>query len=335
MINNEFDDYFSLLGNDYDDNIIELYPFAEAFGTPDMFRPDKSRRYDEEELENMSVQERYDERIRCSKERNPLGQRDIFLYDFKKFGIYASGDSLIALTFLFGRTDAVDELMSMLQENRLLLLEVERETVSISEKMLQIGMKYPDLDDEELDYLEGLYNQTKYCALIDELLFDKEKLPRSITGITRNDLSKRNEDFPDSLKDNLFNAFEKNSEVQINNEYTEWLVYDRRNNTIIRKPYNQVGSGEFVASGSIVAFIFFNLIEEKYGEDCLQFFVNRVKNTKPGYTDIKSEMFRKWKHNWIDFRYLLQFAEDYWTDEKRINEIKRLIALAYLIQLNK
>ena len=87
--------------------------------------------------------------------------------------------------------------------------------------MLQIGMKYPDLDDEELDYLEGLYNQTKYCALIDELLFDKEKLPRSITGITRNDLSKRNEDFPDSLKDNLFNAFEKNSEVQINNEYTE------------------------------------------------------------------------------------------------------------------
>lgn len=56
MINNEFDDYFSLLGNDYDDNIIELYPFAEAFGTPDMFRPDKSRRYDEEELENMSVQ---------------------------------------------------------------------------------------------------------------------------------------------------------------------------------------------------------------------------------------------------------------------------------------
>ena len=63
MINNEFDDYFSLLGNDYDDNIIELYPFAEAFGTPDMFRPDKSRRYDEEELEKQLESE-----ISCSKD---------------------------------------------------------------------------------------------------------------------------------------------------------------------------------------------------------------------------------------------------------------------------
>lgn len=334
MINNEFDDYFSLLGSDYDDNIAELYPFAQAFGTPDMYRPDKSRRYDEDGLERMSVQERYDERIKCSKERNALGQRDIFLYNFKRFGICASGDSLIALSFLYGRTDAVDEFLSMLQENSLLLMEVDSETVSISERMLQIGMKYPNLDEEELDYLEGLYNQTKYCSLIDELLFDKEKLPRTITGITRNDLSKRNEDFPDSLKDNLFNAFEKNSEVQTDNEFTEWLVYDRRNNTIIRKPYNQLGSGEFVASGTIDAFIFFNLVEEKYGDDCLYFFVNRVKNIQLGYADIEPEVFRKWKSNWIGFRYLLQFAEDYWTDEKRIIEIKRLIALAYLIKVN-
>ena len=334
MINNEFDDYFSLLGNDYDDNIIELYPFAQAFGTPDMIRPDKSRRYNDEELEKMSVQECYDERIRCSLERNPLGQRDIFLYEFKRFGIHASGDSLIALSFLYGRTNAVDEYLNMLQENSLLLFEVDSETASISEKMLQIGMKYPNLDDEELDYLEGLYNQTKYCSLIDELLFDKEKLPRTITGITRNDLSKRNEDFPDSLKDNLFNAFEKNSEVQTDNEFTVWHVYDRRNNIIIRKPYNQVGSGEFVASGTIDAFIFFNLIEEKYGDDCLQFFVNRVKTIQPCYADVEPEIFRKWKSNWINFRYLLQFAEDYWTDEKKINEIKRLIALAYLLKVN-
>ena len=50
MINNEFDDYFSLLGSDYDDNIAELYPFAQAFGTPDMYRPDKSRRYDDKRI---------------------------------------------------------------------------------------------------------------------------------------------------------------------------------------------------------------------------------------------------------------------------------------------
>ena len=44
MINIEFDDLYYTDVADYDDTIISDDPFAEAFGTPDMFRPDTSRR---------------------------------------------------------------------------------------------------------------------------------------------------------------------------------------------------------------------------------------------------------------------------------------------------
>ena len=36
----EFDDPYYVEGNDYDDTIINDDPFADAFGTPDMYRPD-------------------------------------------------------------------------------------------------------------------------------------------------------------------------------------------------------------------------------------------------------------------------------------------------------
>ena len=67
----EFDDPYYVEGNDYDDTIINDDPFADAFGTPDMYRPDpKKRRYSEEELGKMSVKECGVERLKCSKDKN-------------------------------------------------------------------------------------------------------------------------------------------------------------------------------------------------------------------------------------------------------------------------
>ena len=99
----EFDDPYYVESNDYDDTIINDDPFADAFGTPDMYRPDPTRRYSDEELDKMSVRERYDERLKCSKEKNELGQRDIFTFNFKKFGIAASPISLFAISYLYGK----------------------------------------------------------------------------------------------------------------------------------------------------------------------------------------------------------------------------------------
>ena len=136
----------------------------------------------------MSIEERYQERQKCAKDRNIFGMIDIFSYDFKKFGVSANGDKLIALSFLYGRTGEIRDFEFFIEDNRDIMLFAEQETVEISNFMLRIGLDYPDLNDCQLDYLEMLYNNKKYCSIIDELLFDKEKLPRVITGITREQL---------------------------------------------------------------------------------------------------------------------------------------------------
>lgn len=224
----EFDDPYYVEGNDYDDTIINDDPFADAFGTPDMYRPDPTRRYSEEELEKMSVKERYDERLKCSKEKNDLGQRDIFTYDFKKFGIAASPLSLLAISYLYGKTGAEDELMALLRMNSHILFDVDEDVIELSQFFLLIGMQFPDLGKEELDKLEGFYNDTRYCGLIDELLFDKDLLPRKISGITREDLDKRNNTFPDKLLDDVFQAFVRNSNQYEDNEDTVWQISPQR-----------------------------------------------------------------------------------------------------------
>lgn len=183
----EFDDLSSEEGFE-DDRIIRDDPFVEAFGNPSDFRIDRSKRYDDDELRTMSIEERYQERQRCAKDRNIFGMIDIFSYDFKKFGVSANGDKLIALSFLYGRTGEIRDFEFFIEDNRDIMLFAEQETVEISNFMLRIGLDYPDLNDCQLDYLEMLYNNKKYCSIIDELLFDKEKLPRVITGITREQL---------------------------------------------------------------------------------------------------------------------------------------------------
>ena len=331
----EFDDPYYVEGNDYDDTIIKDDPFADAFGTPDMYRPDpKKRRYSEEELEKRSVKERSDERLKCSKDENTLGLRDIFTYDFKKFGIAASPLSLLAISYLYGKTDADDELMALLRMNSYLLFDVGEDIRELSQFFLLIGMKFPDLDNAELDKLEELYNDTRYCILIDELLFDKELLPRKIKGITREDLERRNDTFPDRLLDDVFLAFVRNSNQYEDNEDTVWQIYDRRNNCIISKPYKEKGAGEIIANGTIRAFLFFDLIEEKYGKEYLDFFVQKVKDVHYKSANIELAKFRGLKSIWVDFRHLMDFAKMKTNDENRLLEIKRLIALAFLLMCN-
>ena len=335
MIDIEFDDLYYVDEADYDDTIISDDPFAEAFGTPDMYRPDTSRRYTEEELDSMTVNERHEERLRCSKEKNALGQRDIFTYDFKKYGISASDTILPTISFLYAKTNALDELKQLLNENSYIFYDLDPDKLPISEFFIQIGTKYPNLDEDELNQLEELYNDTKFCTIIDELLYDKEKLPRTIKGITRHEIKDKNENFPNSLLDLVYNAFEENSLVDEDYEDTVWEVYNRRKNTIIRKAYKQIGLGECIASGRINTYIFFNLIEEKYGEECLNYFVKRVMELHSYYKNTNPADFRKLKDVGISYEYLFRYACERFESEKTLQDIQHLIALAFLLEINK
>lgn len=334
MIDIEFDDLYNVDEAGYDDTLISDDPFAEAFGTPDMFRPDTSRRYTGKELDGMTVNERLEERLRCSKEKNVLGQIDIFTYEFKKYGVSASDTILPAISFLYAKTNALRELKKILKENSYILFDLNPEKLPISEFFIQIGIKYPNLDDDELNQLEELYHDTKFCTIIDELLYDKEKLPRSIKGITRHEIKDKNESFPNSLLDLVYNAFESNSLVDEDFEDTVWAVYNRRNNTIIRKAYKQIGLGECVASGRINTYIFFNLIEEKYGEEHLNYFIKRVMELHSYYKNTNSSDFRRLKNVRVSYECLFRYACEKCESEKTLQDIRHIIALAFLLEIN-
>lgn len=296
---------------------------------------DTSKRYTGKELAAMTNKERYDERIKCSKEKNVLGQRDIFTYDFVHYGISTSKASLLAIAFLYARTCEFDTFEKLIKDNSFLLLDLNPNYMPIVEFMLTIGSKYPYLSEDELKQLEELYNDTRYCGIIDELLFDKERLPRSIKGITHEELNKTNENFSNSLLELVYCAFEENSEVEDDDEDTIWRVYDRRNNTIISKEYNRIGAGECVADGTIDAHVFFDLIEEKYGEECLYFFVKKVMELNPYLQSITKEKFRTLENQWVDYRYLSNLVKDRWNSYEVPIDLKRLIALSFLLKINK
>ena len=152
------------------------------------------------QLGKMSVKECGVERLKCSKDKNALGLRDIFTYNFKKFGISASPLSLLAISYLYGKTDADDELMALLRMNSHILFDVDEDVQELSKFFLSIGMKFPYLNNAELNKLEALYNDTRYCILIDDLLYDKDLLPRKIKGITREEFERRNDTFPDMIE---------------------------------------------------------------------------------------------------------------------------------------
>lgn len=318
-----------------DDTIVNEDPFAEFWGTPSMLREPSIKRFSDEELKNMSVTERRDLYKKCAEEGEIYALRDIISYDFRNYGSSSLEYYLPALTYLYFRTEDINEYESLIREHNYLICSVDTEILDVSEFMAGIGSVYPNLTYSQIDKLEELYNTAKYCQMVDDVLFDKDLLPRKISGITEEELQKTNEDFPDSLLDAIYHAFEINDEVETDDEYTIWQVYVRRFNSIMPKAYNQIGAGECIISGTIDSFIFFRLIEEKYGVECANFYVQNVKDANKYAENISIDDYKKWKSNWVDYKYLHKVSRKYNNSESFLKNTRRIIALSYLLYLNK
>lgn len=317
-----------------DDTIVNEDPFAEVFGTPSMFREPSIRRFTDEELDLLTVKERQKLKRECITDGEICALRDILSYDFKKYGNGSLEYYLPALSYLYYSTGAFEDFEILIKKNSFILFDVDPEVLEISEFMANIGIAFPELNPSQLDTLEELYNNTKYCEMIDDVVFNKDRLPRKISGITRDDLERKNSDFPDTLLDEVYHAFEMNDKIDNDREDTLWYIYVRRLNRIVKKTYNETGAGECLARGVIDACYFFRLIEEKYGTDCANFFVGKVKLRNEYASDVPIEDYKKWKSNWTDYKLLKRISTEYNASDTFQEQVKRLISLAYLQNLN-
>lgn len=340
------DDLFVLDDPDISEQPIELELTDSVEDDPDDIFNDfysnnndsaiSNKRYTEEEIKKMSVYERHDECSKCSKAKNLGGLIDFYTFFFYH-GAQATNEYVIpGMAYLYGRAKDVDTLNKVLQKYSFCLWEMSQDSKEVTKNLLEIGLMFPLLTGDQISYLEHLYNMPKYCEMMDDILFDKEKLPRKITGITKEDLKKTNDSFPNRLIKETYNSFILNQRAQNkrDDEYTEYYVYVRRNNNIIKKAYGMVGSGECVLSGTLDMKSFIEHIEPKYGNDCADFFLSKTLEKKPWY-DKKEDLCRSY-YEWVDWDLLTEIAKDYFgNDKKQIDNIKMDIALVYLKRLNK
>lgn len=295
-----------------------------------------TKRYPEDEIKSMSIENRHRECSRCSKSKNLWGLIDFYTYFLKHGGAVSNEYVVPALAYLYGRTKDIEALSQLFDRYAFCLWELSRDSKDVTQSLLEISLLYPHISNQQISYLESLYNNPKYCEMIDDILYDKDELPRRISGITREELSKTNDTFSRRLIKEIYNCFILNQRAQnqSDDEFTVYYVYVRRTNSIIKKAYGKVGSGECVISGTLDMKSFIELVKPKYGKECADFFMKKVLETKPWYGD-KENLIRS-DYEWVDWYILTDIAKDFFVrDKTKIDEVKMDIALLYLKRLNK
>ena len=326
------DNNFENGGNGTSENIEDM--FNDFYSEEPLDSSYRTKRFSSDEIKKMSVHERHEECGKCSKAKNLYGLIDFYTYFFTN-GCQATNEYYCpAMAFLYARAKDVDTLNSILQKYSFCLFSMSEDSREVSTQLVEIGVTYPYLSNSQIDYLEELYNNPKYCEVMDEILFDKEKLPRVISGITKDDLKKTNDTFSPKLLKQTFNSFILNLKAQYerDDEYTKYYVYVRRNNNIVRKEYGKVGSGECVLDGTLDIKSFIEYIEPKYGELCCERFLQSILERKPWYNDVESLC--RSEYEWIHWNELLDISKQLISPEK-MSDFKMDLALLYLKRLNK
>lgn len=293
-------------------------------------------RYSEAEIKAMSVEERHNICTKCSKSKNLYGLIDFYTYFFKHGGMETNEYYVPAMSYLYIRGGMISELEKILNQYSVFVMQLSPESRNITDTLMRIAIDYPQLSTNQMDFLESLLNNPKYCVVLDDILFDREKLPRAIFGITKNELEKTYDNFSNNLLQRTFNCMILNTKAQIakDDEYTEYYVYERRNNEIIRKQYRHVGTGEFVISGTIDTKSLSEFISENFNESCSAYFLNEILKIKPWYRDI--EKLTKLDRFYLDWYEVLDIAKNYFANDiSKITMIKEYLALHFLQKVNK
>lgn len=135
---------------------------------------------------------------------------------------FMTKNSVLEAAFFIGRTRniyAFNELLGTVQKASVCSSPFDNQFVSFDKEQMfyNLGYKYPWLTDDELDFLESLYQRSDTYSMINRMLFDKELLRRDLKHFDPNLYDKKNDFFSSSLCSTVFKAFLRN-EVELNVE---------------------------------------------------------------------------------------------------------------------
>lgn len=157
-------------------------------------------------------------------------------------------------------------------------------------------------------------------------MFDSDLLPRLIKKFDKERLNKINENFTREFTLQIYDCFSKNEEM--NGGYGDLYVYDRMDNKIIRKKYENLGLGEYCILAPILSNEFWSLMKEQYSGECADYFAQQLS------FDSDWEGFKNSDLYLLNTRGIDKVAEKYFSDFPKVNDVKAYVALFWLKKIN-
>lgn len=280
----------------------------------------------EEQLDTMTVKEQFQLRRECSENRDIESLLTIVKYHFLHGSAATNETNLPEMCYYYGRLQRVEELQEFLKDKSFYLMMLPQSSQELAQNLLNIGYKFPHLNESEIDYVEEKYCDSKTFELFDIIMFDKELLPRQINKFDKESLNRVNKGFSNEFLLDVFSYFSANEELD--SSYEKLYVYSRIENKIIRKEFQHLGLGEYCILQPILSNEFWSLMNDHFGQECAD------------------TLIKKWCHddNWEDYKnldfYLIgsdsieEVSENYFNDSKKVNNVKALVALFWLEKIN-
>jgi hypothetical protein len=285
-----------------------------------------STHINEAQLSAISFIERLNLRKNCAKNRDVKSLLAIAKYSFIKGSAATNETYFPELCYYYGRLHKINELKEFLSDKQLYLFTLSESSKEMAEKLFSIGIKFPDLDESEIAYLEEKYCNSKTFELFDIIMFDCDLLKRPIKKYDTSLLKIRHTEFDNNFLLEVYDCFSKNEDLD--DGYSKMFVYDRINNAIIQKKYESLGLSEYCIIQPILSNDFYKLLNEKFGEACAD------KITQDLCFDADWETFIKSNSYLLDADSIEEACYEYFNDQSKVSEVKSQVARFWLNKIN-
>lgn len=311
--------------DNFDENVLDFSHLSQMY--PSVVTKDIEPKFSINETELAKM--RFTEHSALSKKCAENGDLESLLTISKYRFIHGSAGTnefdFPIMCYYYGRLRRIEELKELLNEKQFHLFLLPDSCKELAQNLLNIGLKFPHLNEQEISYLEQKYCDSKTYQVLDAIMFDSDKLSRPIKKFDTNLLRTKNTEFSRDLLLDVFSHFSANEDLD--DGYSELYVYSRIKNNIIRKKHEHVGLGEYCIFDPILSNEFYNILKRKYGIECADYFAEILSPDN-------LESFKTDDYYILDAKRIEDMANDYFQNPSKVEDLKIEIAQLWLNKIN-
>lgn len=276
-------------------------------------------------LEELSTREILHLRQEVLKEGNIFSLLKIAAYRLESGSVGTSIDAYFEICYYLGRLNQPDAFEKFLENNPITqFLPSSNNMLGIN--LFFIGLKFPNLDESEISYLEKNYCDSKLFELFDVIMFDSFRLPRKIKKFDKEKLNIKHTEFS---KDFLLKIYDCFSEYEyIGRSEDERPTYSRIENTVIKKDYESLDLGEYHITFHFTSNEIWNIINDNFDENCANWFA-KTFSPYPEWEDFKEA-----EHYGFSPQSMESAAKHHFSDIKDVEKLKCAFAEDWLKTVN-